>query len=777
MDARFNPSVLGSRSLAAVLVAALMLLLAVGAAQAGETPPADRVRPVDAAPATADDDVYRTFLPNIQADKRPNSFELIDRAQERGEISEETALVYDVFATFGDLRLPLRFRGDNTGVIDSLATTDALQRFSSLSESARATLAPFLVPPVYKGSWYDLRMQAQSDATPRVGGVVKSNRPAPSTPQDLITDLCKEVAQGLLVPLESEHFVVWYPPNDLGYWAWAQQTSQGLEDRVYPTLTGLMKRTPKTDGGLGCNPYDARLDVYLVPTPITGLETAYAAVSPHPDAGCKNAPTYMLVLQHSRTDISVLAHEFMHTIQFGYNLVGDCLTDYYTAWWIEATADWAMDAFDEIDPASDANFEHDTAHSYLETAHDSLVDTDSAREYGAYLFPFYLVRRLEPDRPQLIADIFAAMEQPGGENLYKVIDDHIDGGFGQRWPEFALYNLNLAPNNFYEQWDDLKLRWDDWNRFQAHPANMELKGQPQLALGLGLYDPSSYFIVSDMAVEHMNVHLADDVRLFAFANSFTGKPDVVVQALGRPAGGDWKGPFVWTPRKWNILCRDQAEQDFEDVIIMLTNSDWKDLSAPALSDGPLRFVASSLGCARWQGTSEWRLQGESHNDLSTLAWDLTASAQMTFALSDMRVTGDAVVFEFQPIAGSVSWSHVVDGHDLQTGQTAHCDRSGVKPLSDVDGLLIVGENLGGGTLGRQFFGAGVAHLNPAELCPDTFDLGWGSQAWWQTETDDAFTPWQGSDGGVLQGSVTETVTGDDYSDTITSTWDFTAQSP
>lgn len=745
-----------------------MLLLAAPAAQAGETPPADRARPLAATPATASADPYRTFLPNVQADKRPNSFELIDQAQERGELDDETALVYSVFATFGDLRLPARFRGDNSDVIDTLATTEALQRLSSLSETARATLAPFLVPPVYRNSWYDLRMQ---QATGPNAAVSESAQSVPTTPQDLITDRCKEVAQGLLIPLESEHFVVWYPPNDLGYLLWAQQTSQTLEGRVYPTLTGLMSRTPKTDGGLGCNPYDARLDVYIVLTPITGLETAYAAVTTHPDAGCKKAPTFMIVLRHSRSDVNVLAHEFMHMIQFGYNVVGNCLNDSYTNWWVEATANWAEDAFEEIDPAADVNFEHGYARSYLETAYASLLTTNKAREYGAYLFPFYLTRRLDPDRPQLIADIFAAMEQPGGENLYKVIDEHIDGGFAQRWPEFALYNLNLPPNNFYEQWDDLKRRWDDWKRKQANLGYMVLNGRPQSAFDLGRNSTSDDYIVADLAAEHVGMELDDDVRLFAFANTFVGKPDVHVQAMGRPSTGDWKGPFDWTPRKWNILCRDRAEQRFEEVIVMMTNSDWQDFSAPAQSDGPLRFVASSLGCDRWQGTSQWRQQGESHDPQGTLAWDLTATAQVTFALADTQVKGDDLVFDFKPVAGSVSWSHVVDAHNLQTGQTAHCDRSGVKPLAAIDALFTVGETLGGSRLNRQFFAAGVAHLDASELCPD-FPASWVTMPWLQTND---VQRWQGNDGGVLKGSVTETVTGEGSSHTTTSSWDFVAK--
>jgi hypothetical protein len=301
-------------------------------------------------------------------------------------------------------------------------------------------------------------------------------------------------------------------------------------------------------------------------------------------------------------------------------------------------------------------------------------------------------------------------------------------------------------------------------------VDMELKGKPQQTVGLGLVDPSSYYAISDVATDHMDVHLADDIRLLAFANAFVGMPDVKVQALGRESGEEWQGPFDWTPRKWNILCRDQAENHFENIIVLVTNSNWEE---QLNSDGPLLFVGSNLGCAGWQGTSEWRLQGESHNAQSELSYTLAANAQITFGLTTSRVTGDAVTFEFQPVAGSVNWSHVIDGRDLQTGQTIHCARSGVKPLSDISGMLMVGEKLGGAAPDRQFFGAGVAHLNPADLCPDTAELGWTNQAWLATGDR---KPWEGHDGGRLRGSDSETVTDEGSSSTTTSVWDFTALS-
>lgn len=760
--------------LAAFFAIPLLILAGGNPSQArGQTIALGAGQGVDSAGGQPGSGTNQIFFPRVKHDRLRSSFDLIEQAEQRGEISDEMALLYRVFAVFADPRLPWRLRGDNTGVIDWPVVDEALRRFDTLTPATQATLAPFLVPPVYQGSWYDLRRRGLT------GAAIAANQPvAPMRRQDLIDDLCQKVSTEAFLTKSSTHFMVWYPPNDPALAQDAQTALDQLEQRIYPTMTGLFNVRPKTDHHLGCNPGDARLDVYIVygafPSEYKG---ALAAVSPYPTEDCKDAASYMLVLAREYESLSVIVHEFTHMLQIAYKLTGpwgDCLGD-NEDFWMEATADWAMDAFEELDPAPDRDFEHVSAPDYLYSAAQSLWEWGDNRQYGAYLLPFYLVRRLEPDRPQLIPDIFADMTQPGGESLFKVIDARVDGGLAERWPEFALYNLNLPPNNQYEQWDDLTWRWDDWKEYVAPRAEMEMKGGPQLQLVVTSRG-SSNFYVRNMATEQMDIHLAPDVRMFAFANTFAGAPDTAdirVQALGKPNGGEWQGPFDWTPRKWNIICRDRTGQRFDDVIILLTNSNWKDPdSLFEVGDGPLGLVASNLGCARWQGTSEWREQGESHDDRGQLTYTLSATAQVTFDVTNSRVAGDAIMFEFQPVAASVSWSHVIDAFDLQTGQTAHCERGGVKSLADITSMLAVGEKLSGEALDRQFFVLGVAHLNQAELCPDTAEMGWGNQAWIQLGDD--LGPWNGDDGGRLQGSFSETVTGDGFSHTETSSWDFTA---
>ena len=46
-------------------------------------------------------------------------------------------------------------------MIDSDAVSEATLRFADLSPTTREILVPFLIPPVYAGSWYDLRMNGQ----------------------------------------------------------------------------------------------------------------------------------------------------------------------------------------------------------------------------------------------------------------------------------------------------------------------------------------------------------------------------------------------------------------------------------------------------------------------------------------------------------------------------------------------------------------------------------------------------------------------------------------
>lgn len=697
---------------------------------------------------------FRVFLPLANAYHRPSSFELIEQALAYGEIDDETALIYQVFAAFGDPRLPARFQGDNTGIIDSSAARDAMLRYATLSAAARTTLGPFLIPPIYRGSWYDLR----------INGVASPASVSPTADPPPIEARCQEIAQGLLIPLESEHFVVWYPPDDDSMWLRANRISFDLEARIYPTLTNLL-RVPKSDAGLGCNPGDGRLDVYIVSAPLADAGTI-AEVWPY--QACANSASYMLLLQDHEDETAILAHEFMHMVQLAYKRTTSCLP----AWWAEATADWAIDYFEKMDPQSDRNLEHESAPAYLNSPYLSLENStfSSLRVYGAYLWPFYLTQRQSTYDPDVIAAIFLDAERADGDDLYGVINANIEGGWDERWPEFAFYNLNLPPFNYYEQRDNFQLRWGQWQN--ARFKSLRLNGRSFLTYYLDESDgdPTYAWPVNNLSAKYEELTIADDVRLLAFANTFLGKPHIRVQALIKRRGQPWQGPENWTDRKWTVFCQDVPTERVEKMIIIISNSNWT-------SDGEIGgldpyVVASDLSCAGWQGTSDWQIEGESANADSQVEYTIRGEATPRFTLSRRALMGDVLQLEYQPTSGNATWSTTVDSRNIGTGQSVNCTRSGGQALAPHLGALIITEKLSGGTMNRQFYGAGLTP-SPGQ-CPG-FES-WTQVPWLTTDLGATnLLPWPGaSPSGRLQGRDSIAETGDGYSHTTTSTWALTA---
>ncbi|MCL4832329.1 MAG: hypothetical protein KJZ86_07810 [Caldilineaceae bacterium] len=700
---------------------------------------------------TAGGDVaaYQLYLPLITLREVPNSFTLIDEALGRGEIDEETALTYRVFATFGDGRLPLRFQGDDSRVIDSDAVSEATQRFDQLSPAAQETLVPFLIPPVYAGSWYDLKVRGQVATSSEPTDVLIS-----------IQDRCKELAQGLLVPLESEHFVIWYPPFDASFAERALRNSRNLEERIYPILTEFW-REPLSDAGLGCNPSDGRYDIYMLYEPIPGKETTLAMVVANGGKQCKAVSTYMLIFRPGRSEIDLLAHEFTHAIQFAYNPVAACYPD----WWFESTAEWAIDYFETIDNLPDDQDEHWSARGYLKLAYEHLWKTDQTREYGAYLWPFYLSHYTGSYAPQVIADIFAASEDPINGNLYEIINSHIQGGWEERWPEFALYNLNVLEFNQYEQWDKLKLRYGQWYMTNGYAA---LKSAGYRVHTMAGKQPGEIFSLNDLGIYYDYFNIGADVRTWAFANTFAGLPYMRVQLLTARHGEQWQGPFDQSDTFWRVFCQDDPAQRVDKILVIISNSNWQRRTGETPAAGELRLVASDLPCNGWQGSSSWQFSGQSVSPEVSLTYTLTGQAHPTFTLSKQTLISDTLQFEYQSTGGSATWSTVLESLNLQNGLTYECSRTGTQGLTAGLGALVITENLSGNAMNRHFFGAG---LTPASgVCPGLES--WSQIPWLQTEGAEAMRPWPANGPvGRLKGSQSATSSGDGTSSKTTSAWD------
>src|SRR5207248_11733963 len=72
-----------------------------------------------------------------------------------GKITEEQGFVFRVYAAFGSLALPVKYRSSVVLTLDSPIGRELPKRFSTLSPAAQSAVTPYLMPPIYKGSWGD----------------------------------------------------------------------------------------------------------------------------------------------------------------------------------------------------------------------------------------------------------------------------------------------------------------------------------------------------------------------------------------------------------------------------------------------------------------------------------------------------------------------------------------------------------------------------------------------------------------------------------------------
>jgi len=155
---------------------------------------------------------YSLYLPilvegNLEQEA-PTSFELIDRAISAGTLDPETGLIYKVFSTFEDPRLPEQYAGNGAGKDGDLIMDEVASQAAMLSEGTKQILTPFFVPPTYPGSWYSLVHPASKRVSPdsanadwdnltAVGGKLKIWYPT------FITD-GKTKAEGLRTALDTK---------------------------------------------------------------------------------------------------------------------------------------------------------------------------------------------------------------------------------------------------------------------------------------------------------------------------------------------------------------------------------------------------------------------------------------------------------------------------------------------------------------------------------------------------------------------------------------------
>ncbi|HSP54363.1 MAG TPA: dockerin type I domain-containing protein [Dehalococcoidia bacterium] len=468
------------------------------------------------------------------------SYQLIDHAVDDGAVDFETGLIYKFYASFGDARLPAQYRGNDAGVFENPAILELPGLWDTLKQETREALAPFLKTPPEAGSWFE----QQGAPLGAAGAAEWVSVDAPTIPVKL-----------------------WYHSSHPQDAQNAQAYIAALEGTIWPSLVNYMGRQPLPDCGAACpsGGGDARLDIYLVDEGIRSM------VVPQPDT-CGAAPVFM-ILARDRSN-AVLAHEFMHTIQFAFNSAGSC-NEYH--WFQEATAQWAMDY---VYPGA-PNEEQAVAPDLLDRPDLPLDERQDPHWYGAYLFPFYLTRI--KGQTNAVRAIWDRSESTASSLV--AINDTVPGGFQGSWPDFALKNWNRGPVDDYKDVDGLAAgaRPDG-----GDPITLSSGGQ---TLGREMQRLSAVYY---------HFLFTDEAKSVVFkANRLSEISGIKVWAI-RKTGAGWQAPEDWTATNSKSFCRDQT--DISEVVIIISNSDWQGGLKDIRDKSPL-IEAKDVGCTAWLGSA------------------------------------------------------------------------------------------------------------------------------------------------------------------------------
>lgn len=595
--------------------------------------PARANTPADQTGPTPEQANRTLYLPLLATGTLPSSDQLIDDALARGEINQETALIYHTFAVFGDPRLPAAYRGDGTTKRE--ITAELAEQYESLSASAKETLAPFLLPPYHVGSWWDVQ-QAQ-----------RQGRVAPSaTVQrcEVKDDSNNRIVDGwAYIDSEVGNIRVWWQtryPEDA---AKAKRMAQDAE-MMWTKLAALMGRTPPSDNGskTPCRGGSNHYDISLLDLKNLGEAQWHKYVSN------KSNSSHILLGRTAEND--TLIHELMHAFQYAYPQKA-AWKEY--AWWAEATATWA-----EHYVFPSLNSEHPFAEDFLQRPDMSLEETlpnggsnyGRAHQYGAYLFAWFIASNIGDQW------IRTSWERFGTEtNSLKAINGLIPGGFSEQWPRFVLRMLNRPPMDDFKKADQLEHRVkfeSDWNARLNGTTDFsyELKGD-----------------VKHLASRHYRFVFNDEtVRSVAFFNPVFDQPQKTarIQALLK-IDGQWKQED-WTEVPLRSFCRDVKAERIEELMVVFSNHEWNDRNHKLSYQKPPRLNITNVACRGWEfevnGTM--RIDEEDHQVTETTV--ATGRWERHFVPED---PGGSRIFEFyQAHNVKVNWKH--------TGVEGNCSANG-----------------------------------------------------------------------------------------------------
>ncbi|MFA6227872.1 MAG: hypothetical protein WC668_01665 [Patescibacteria group bacterium] len=489
----------------------------------------------------------------------PTGLNLIDRALAEEKIDSETALIYKVKFIFRDPTLPQEYFTKEFPFEEGGVFAEVSENWDKLSPTAKEILAPYFKRPDDSESYISQKLNSETQNQETGLGLIKAAQ-AFDRPLSYKSDDSLITADGKIKVwyLEKKETINGRENITKIYYGTAQKIVANLNtDGAYAQYVGLLGKIPPSDGTLGG---DSKTDIYVVSTGYSLLLNDDNSSSQGVNApdGPTNGSSFILIrdnlnAKHLKT---TTVHEIFHAFQRAFN----CRLTKANWWWIEGTATWSEDM---IYPKEDS--EQGYVESFMPRPDTSLFKNGDNFEYGAYLFPFYLSNTY--DR-MIVTKVFENCKSDG--DPLASAEATIDGGFKKNWREFALWNFNQQPVEYYKKADQSK-------KFPADTSQKSNNDLIFLAPGENTIPTKELNPLTAQVIETFFSE-SQGVRKAVFKNfkNFTGKSAKgAIKAIIYPKNNGQ--PYIedWTEKESRSFCFDKADDNFDKIILIFSNAELK----------------------------------------------------------------------------------------------------------------------------------------------------------------------------------------------------------
>jgi hypothetical protein len=688
-----------------VLALALVVACAAPVPQTPTPPAGESQTPVASSPVTSpdggpigDEPIGGAANQPPPGDWAPVPSDKILADVDAGKIDADTGLMYRIFASFADPRLPAQYSGGPPD-IDEAALNEAVfrQENGDLPPAIAEAVRTYLLRPTNPDSAF-------------YGGPATGNRGSDIVPAAFVAqDQPACGANGWATLLSATQPVkVWVRCDDARLAGLLRDALEAAEtlyseesdaDMMGPAI--LDTGAPLTDAGKDAGG-DNAIDIYFTgrlvcinraradcaTSTLASVDGAGMAVATTPfsaSSGPYTSSAYIVIDRaygDSKTDIwSLIAHEMFHVLQDAHNLGGRLEGGKYH-WFTEASAKWSSQYFV---PDARPKWTY-PRFAQFQTASVGLTSTEAGNPYASFVWPYFMEHKAKWTS---IGDTWRAID---GKVGWEAINAAMAGvfSFEKNYKDFAVQALNTRLNPGDPAAPEMQVPDARFPPYAPELASSPADDKKQLVLGrLGAHAEGDPVVIPvkvlPLAMRYHIFGVAEDVKKLVV--DFSGvQPShaLDVEALLRIHDKGWERRALSDGK--TTFCRDRPADNVDAVILVIANHSWAD--AETLS-GSYKLLPTAKPCDESQlhlgGTISWSRE-------STLIlrspgspdWErhvtVSGQAQIVLKLTD---TG----YHYELIAerdGGSTYSYDYSFHE--TNGTENCDSHEVGTLETWGGV-------------------------------------------------------------------------------------------